>query len=1520
MASLSDTVNQILGVTVQHESGGNWGAVNGRTKAYGAFQIMPSNWAPWAKEAGLSPHAPKTRQNQIIVARHKFTEYVSKYGVKGAFAAWYGGPVNGYRYSHGYTTDAKGRPWTAKNGNGDEESIQSYVNTQWANFQRNGGNADGYLTALGSANLDNYGNDRDSYQPIQTIDTTPQRSPMLRFWDNLQEGVLDQGMNSAVRYAWSWIPTMAKGGSVGVPGFSPTYKPTQQDVQYVQNLLPGDVEAQNYVLSKATSADHMYMLAAMKKEDYDREQRLAEDSEREGADVAGFLGNMVGSFIDPITVAMVLGSGGLATPEAIEAKGAMSLGSKALSYGAKALAKLQVINRLGKAFYKFSPFAEETIGRVGFQALKGAAYAGLGRYNAKQFGGFKPNYASNMIMAGAIGSAYDSFRWARKLTGKSYSDTPVGKVVVPKLLKIENDVISMALDKRPEQLQHVIAGRSPEFTHIDIGRLAKKDPTVKTKLEELKDVKFLSHREAKKIYPELSDKTKVFVVPKTGEVVAIGDRIRSPKTLDKVVNSVRIMKSEDMQDAIADGRTDEVLKVLKDNGYGNREAKEIVSNMGAVAQMKKAPLVEYPDGSARVYGVDYAPDNPFNPLTEANWLQNASEVEKEMQGDLPKWIPKKAGEALEASYPFRTIYGELGNSRVAKVRELGNRLFSDPRMRGKLHEYGDGQILPAESIAMNIRRKLETALDPYYDLRAKWLHDRGKTVEFGRQSSKYFDKQVVDCYNMKYGNQRSKLGRTFDPEVVKAAKVVKDTRDLALMYAKETARMHGGNVAFGSLVDKDWNIVDDEFTRRVDTDALCDVLNRYFGNDRDYAVNELTRYGITTCDADKLLAKEQRALDLKYKRDMQAFRDHKISVEPEKPKKLTLADIEKTIPQRAKEWATGIIDRNQSRFVFGGKEGLGSDPVTFLRSRFPMDTGVTLQLRGKDGTPFDFNFDEMVRDTDVDRIMNSYIRRMSGEIAVHDVLGENWRETSQLLQDAHVGLNKVADTVGSGMSSSDAKAEKDTIREGLSRILGTQYDDENPKSVMDAWSNLIRTKAYADVGGQMWLNQLGEFGGAMGYAGTKVVFKSIPIVNRVRRAVLSQSHREMEDAAHIIREHMFGQAIQRRTWTRTSSYESRAFRDSMAKASGFAKSMDRLQDTFNFFSKITSTLNQLPRLTDCMVRQGQESGIIDSLKWAKGEKFRFRKPFNDKALRAVGVVTKEDKEALRASISKYLNPKDFDTWRAKDTTNYFRWRQLVDNYSLRTIQQTGVGDTPLLKEKNWFTKLMFQFKDYTFRAVNSQTMRALTSGQRDDYLAALYSMGTNCLSYIGLVHLRAWAKYPKDEEARQAYIDKYMDWKWLAWAAISRGAITGSLPSFGNDAFEVLTGKQMYRTTVNHEDGDNNSMAPSDVLGRAINEMPAVSSVLNPIYYGASSAYHGMTSQLTKEDARGLMKWLPLNSWLGFTLASSMVDTDNLPTRKEVDRQEQEQQSMDEALVNQQEALAQQPSDESALDKIMNVR
>lgn len=112
------------------ESGGNYNAQNGRTGAFGKYQIMPENWPSWAQEAGLSADAPQTPENQEIVAKYKLGQYYDELGAEGALVAWYAGYRNGERWRDG-EADAIGEgghySWDARQGNGDEPSIREYV-------------------------------------------------------------------------------------------------------------------------------------------------------------------------------------------------------------------------------------------------------------------------------------------------------------------------------------------------------------------------------------------------------------------------------------------------------------------------------------------------------------------------------------------------------------------------------------------------------------------------------------------------------------------------------------------------------------------------------------------------------------------------------------------------------------------------------------------------------------------------------------------------------------------------------------------------------------------------------------------------------------------------------------------------------------------------------------------------------------------------------------------------------------------------------------------------------------------------------------------------------------------------------------------------------------------------------------------------------------------------------------------------------------------------------------------------
>lgn len=110
------SLNSFLGAISGQESGGSYDVRNKDTGAIGKYQILPSNWSAWAKEAGLPANAPTTPANQEKVAQHKIQQYYNKYGNwEDVASAWYSG-----RPLSKVAADAK---------QGDYPTIRSYVNS-----------------------------------------------------------------------------------------------------------------------------------------------------------------------------------------------------------------------------------------------------------------------------------------------------------------------------------------------------------------------------------------------------------------------------------------------------------------------------------------------------------------------------------------------------------------------------------------------------------------------------------------------------------------------------------------------------------------------------------------------------------------------------------------------------------------------------------------------------------------------------------------------------------------------------------------------------------------------------------------------------------------------------------------------------------------------------------------------------------------------------------------------------------------------------------------------------------------------------------------------------------------------------------------------------------------------------------------------------------------------------------------------------------------------------------------------
>lgn len=175
------------------ESGGDYGATNSRTGAFGKYQIMPENWPSWSREAGLPEGAEQTPENQEIVARYKLGEYLQKYGAEGAAAAWYGGEgaVN-------WGEDARNR----KQGNGDEPSVNEYVAQVMGRI--------GTARTPRPMSLDERNRTFQQYQMAKNEAKRQQTYLNTKIFDNAKETILQmRQQNVSAKDAWKKVMEMS---------------------------------------------------------------------------------------------------------------------------------------------------------------------------------------------------------------------------------------------------------------------------------------------------------------------------------------------------------------------------------------------------------------------------------------------------------------------------------------------------------------------------------------------------------------------------------------------------------------------------------------------------------------------------------------------------------------------------------------------------------------------------------------------------------------------------------------------------------------------------------------------------------------------------------------------------------------------------------------------------------------------------------------------------------------------------------------------------------------------------------------------------------------------------------------------------------------------------------------------------------------------------------------------------------------------------------------------------------------
>lgn len=1340
-----------------------------------------------------------------------------------------------------------------------------------------------------------------------------------RTWEETKDKFIDNAVDDG---AWAVLRNLwANINASGVSHFLDTYNPSQEEVEMVKRELPdtdtqgnkitGALAAQEYVLTHASSAEALQELLHMKQEDMQRRARV---SQMEYG--LSTLGSIAGALFDPVTIVAAGVSGGTAL---LTKAGKVAALTKKIS-----LLKKQM--RVSSAITGMDNFAIQ----CGTKVALGSAVATTNRWAAKNYGGWEPDYASAAFLGGAIGGAIG-------LAGRLRKAGVRGK----KINALE-DTIEQTKRTIVAQAEDYVSPMSHKGQVVDyLSKVNQRRLADSSKeAQELMDANKLfivSREHAEKLASyngiSLDKKAVAFTDKASGVSVLLSDKV-TPKNIKglvahevgvhqglqhimpesaykQILNNVqqKMQTSKDPAWQMATKQAnspEEALAYWVENSFNKKEKlwqrlkKSITNKDTTDEELKdlitrsvqneinsKQVVTPLADGSNVVMDIHYSKDNMLTPVHET-FMDTKGTVSKENKHWYLDFLGLhfSPGEWLEAGWLPGTLYGKLASSRLPRLREAANILLHDAQMRG--HERF-GMTQSTEDIKRFMQDRWLSMYNDFMDDRIKYTVKTYGHV--GALRNKYINKvneDIVKCYNLLNENCAA-LGKTdtlskYPAEIVSLARRMKAIRKDMMEFGAAEGEKLGGRKGTGAYLSHDGLFNDDEFYRIVDMDKMYDYVGaHYYGGAKgwDKFQEMLTDYAKR--NANKKVIREQ--LEHKAKQDFDIAR-LQYNSKPHGPKDVPPVKIEVTdeavdawIEENAKDWAFGIKDRHMSDMEFmDGDVSTFRDSMASFNHRFPMDTSAEMDI----GNGVTFCFDRDMRDFDIDKIMPQMINRMSGDVALHATFGEGG--TKDFLDTCAQELEKSKHILGKG----GAERQKDALRRSIQMIRGVgDYNTADMKN-MNLLSNMIRKHSYANVGGNMTFAQTGEIGSMVAYSGFHSLLSGIPVFGKtLARGWRHMSNGELASIAEAAEKHLKGESIATKAWHMSSSMTNRAFSQTMAHNDDGSRTLlstvaDSAYKWTHRESLLTSTINQMTKLTDAMEQESRISAITDLIDWANGKTFSaFRNPVSAKKLKAAGV---SDTVSMKRDIKKYLDvPQDqvaasMDKWMQESPDTFTLWRQLVRNQSLRSIQQQTIGNTGYLKDANWFTKLFFQFKDFTFRTINGQMMRALQSHEVDDGMALMFSMGTNAMTYYGLTVARGYAMYPNDTAKRDAFFDRNLTPQRLALAGLTRASFM-SILSVGTDVAEMTTGFQGFRTTVdNTYKKPYSDMSVGGKAGKFFGQAPAAG-VIDKTTYGTIGAYNLATHQGDTRDFDNLMRSLPLGSWWAMVGVSSLIK-DNLNLKK----------------------------------------
>lgn len=1347
---------------------------------------------------------------------------------------------------------------------------------------------------MNPATVDYEDDDAEEVPEIGTL-----RAYAENFWDSLT----DSGIARTLEYTWGGLMHSDK------MWFEKKDPVTQEDIDYVAQTLPNDKDAQQFILLNGRDSKEIKWLVNQKLVEKNRKAMIDKWKDENESILARSLvgiGGAAGYIFDPLNLipmggavkgSMLMGRLGKALMNPMKAKELVSVAAKTGFSLAKQSAPLSGAT-LANDFLKESMGAgkQDYVFDAGVAALAGSVLSAAGYGLGRAFSHFKtrPTLTDEVaqIADRAETRAYmhaadaerirsETIGEMRKLHDASFGQTlksdlysgfeKNGRIIATSYEKARNALARAGVDLPQDAKAFYVPNE--DYAVLITDNIADKAQTESLLAHEFAVHAGLFQSIGKKEYVSLMNQVKQDMNKEGSTFNALR---RKYDTQDPEEVFAHAIEDDVLPQGIASKLKGVFNQAFRQRGYGAKFSKDDIADiLKKQADMQRRGddgFYYNADGSTAFAGVRYSRDNLLNPRLWEDLYDLEPSIAKDTQGDLPaflRWIGKKA----ESGYVGGTPFGVMANSMSNTARRYAPQLFADARGRG----IGSVRTLSAEEQKEWITKRLNLHFGDFLDARSAWMRAHKNLPT--REAQLAFNHMVELRYNAQHAGHKAAVLADAPPEVDRAVDALHRLRTEQIEIGQHSADYFGAKT--GNLIEKDWYAVDHELWRTVDTDARSSLLARY--NSIDDAYTDLAEYYRAFAKKDVIrekLLREIRMKNAQIERVNEGRVERGLEPMPTKPEIVSDDAVNEWLEAHINGAVDHALKLNLDPVDGKNLKELGN--LGFLQARIPIDTTGVMKFNAGTPNEFDFSFDTHLRSFDLDTTIQKNIQRFAGEIAVKNVFG------------SEASMQKALDSIKNELDMSIAHGDANTgvmkdyarIEEAIRELRGVR-PREDTMSQMGAVARLGLNLSYAKNGANMGFSQLGEIGGAIGYGGIGRIFGAVPMLRDLMLNI--KEGKVTADAYRAAERYLSGRALEAEVWG--TNARDQVVRDALTKEGSIVnKGIFLASDLVKTLGRVTSTLNMLPKMTESMYRDMRTSYLIDSVDWAAGKEFsKVRNPFSAAKLKASHVtedMAQRIKDNLNAAIKQDSEGRivsfDMDGWRMNDPESFFKFYGMAETHAQRAIiSGMRQGNKNFLKNANWWTRMLFQFKDYNLRAINAQTMRALTTRELDDGIAFGMSMATNLAAYMLRVGAKAAGMYALgDATGANDYLERMFDDGQVMRVAALRSAFSSPL-SFGNDLYEAATGAPTIRTTVERQSARKKERTDSDIAGDLVSQLPAVREMFGIPLSAANAVGHMADGDAAQKDLRALYRALPIPNFIPFmTYIDHIIGGSGYPAKR----------------------------------------